>query len=139
MRLDELPASADAFLRGLRLATIVQPHEPFPNAVPVWFTWTGDAIEFFTQPNRPKVGRLRRDPRVSVLISAEAAEPVYWVRIDGHAELHDDATDLVAELTERYLAVQPGDVSDMRERLLTAAPDAVRVRVVPEQLWHFGG
>ncbi len=139
MRIDELPASTDAFLRGLRLATIAHAHDPYVNAVPVWFEWTGEAIEFFTQPNRPKVERLRRDPRLSVLVSAEVAEPVYWVRIEGQAELHDDASELVERLTDRYLAAQSGDVSALREGLLASADHAVRVRVVPERLWHFAG
>ncbi|MEM9465317.1 MAG: pyridoxamine 5'-phosphate oxidase family protein [Actinomycetota bacterium] len=139
MRIDELPPDAADFLGGLRLATIAHPHEPFVNAVPVWFEWTGEAIEFFTQPGRPKVDRLRRDPRLSVLVSAEVAEPVYWVRVEGRAELHDDAEALVHRLTDRYLAAQGGEVDGMRDRLLASAPEAIRVRVVPERLWHFAG
>lgn len=116
---------------------IAHHHDPYVNVVPVWFEWTGDAIEFFTQPSRPKVERLRHDPRLSVLVSAEVSEPVYWVRVEGRAELHGDAAELVERLTDRYLARQSTDVSVLREQLLDSASDAIRVRVVPDRIWHF--
>ena len=103
MRIERLPPSAHEFLRGTRLAVIAETGELAPHAVPVWFDWDGETIEFFTRPNRPKVLRLQAAPKIAVLVSAEVAEPVYWVRIEGVATLHDDATDLVERLCDRYL------------------------------------
>ena len=54
MRIERLPPSAREFLRGTRLAVIAETAAPAPHAVPVWFDWDGEAIEFFTRPNRPK-------------------------------------------------------------------------------------
>lgn len=139
MRLPEMTPAADEFLRGTRLAVIVEAGEPVPHAVPVWYGWDGEAIEFFTRATRPKVERLRANPAVAVLVSAEVAEPVYWVRVEGQAELSDDAADLVHELCERYL--DPDDPSHraLGDELRAMAHEAVRVRVVPERIFHFAG
>lgn len=139
MRLPEMTRVADDFLRGPRLAVIIQPGEPLPHAVPVWFDWNGETLEFFTQPGRPKVERLRAVPEIVVLVSAEVAEPAYWVRIEGRAEVLDDAADLVHALCDRYL--DPDDAAQRRfgDELRRSADAAVRVRVVPDRLFHFAG
>ena len=118
---------------------IAETAEPAPHAVPVWFDWDGEAIEFFTRPNRPKVARLQAAPEITVLVSAEVAEPVYWVRIEGVATLYDDAAELVERLCDRYL-----DLADPAHRQLdadirTMRDEAIRVRVEPERFFHFQG
>ena len=139
MRLPEMTPAADEFLRGTRLAVIVEAGEPVPHAVPVWYGWDGEAIEFFTRATRPKVERLRANPAVAVLVSAEVAEPVYWLRVEGEAELSDDAADLVHELCDRYLdPADPGHRA-LGDDLRSMADQAVRVRVVPDRLFHFAG
>ncbi len=118
---------------------IAETATPAPHAVPVWFDWDGEAIEFFTRPNRPKVARLQAAPEITVLVSAEVAEPVYWVRVEGVATLHDDAAELVERLCDRYL-----DLADPAHRQLDAdirgmRHKAIRVRVEPERFFHFQG
>ena len=137
MRIDDLPAAAHDFLRGARLATIVRHGDPYPHAVPVWFDWNGSAIEFFSRPDRPKVKRLVTDPRVSVLVSAEVAEPVYWVRIDGEAEIDDDAAELVARLCDRYLEAGEPAHDALRADLMANAGDCVRITIRPRRFHHF--
>lgn len=137
MRIDALPAAAHDFLRGARLATIVRHGEPYPHAVPVWFDWTGSTIEFFSRPDRPKVNRLTDDPRVSVLVSAEVAEPVYWVRIDGDAEIDDEAGALVARLCDRYLEAGHPAHDALRADLMANAAECVRVTIRPRRFHHF--
>lgn len=139
MRLPELTPAADTFLRGTRLAVIVEAGEPVPNAVPVWFDWDGTAIEFFTRPNRPKVARLRAHPDIGVLVSAEVAEPVYWVRIEGRAELSDDASALVEKLCDRYLDRDDPVQRALGDDIVSMREEAIRVRVVPDRLFHFAG
>lgn len=139
MRIERLPPSAHEFLRGTRLAVIAETAEPAPHAVPLWFDWDGQAIEFFTRPTRPKVARLQAAPEIAVLVSAEVAEPVYWVRIEGVATLHDDAAELVERLCGRYL-----NLADPAHRRLDAdiramRHEAIRVRVEPERFFHFQG
>lgn len=137
MRIEVLPAAAHEFLAGTRLATIVRPGEPFPHAVPVWFDWTGESIEFFSRPDRPKVRALRADPRISVVVSAEVAEPVYWVRIDGEAEVTADASALVERLCDRYLEAGDDSHDALRADLLANAAACVKVTVRPTRFHHF--
>lgn len=139
MRMPEMTPAADEFLRGTRLAVIVEAGDPVPHAVPVWYRWDGEAIEFFTRRTRPKVERLRAQPAVAVLVSAEVAEPVYWVRIEGTAELSDDAAELVHELCDRYLDSADAGHRALGDELRAMADEAVRVRVVPERIFHFAG
>ena len=139
MRIERLPPFAHEFLRGTRLAVIAETGVAAPHAVPVWFDWDGEAIEFFTRPDRPKVARLRAAPEITVLVSAEVAEPVYWVRIEGVATLHDGAAALVERLCDRYL-----DLADPAHRQLDTdirgmRHQAIRVRVEPERFFHFQG
>jgi len=139
MRLDSLTPEADAFLRGTRLATIVTHREPYPHAVPVWFDWTGQALEFYTRPDRPKVARLTSDPRVSALVSAEVDEPVYWVRVEGEATISDDAADLVERLCDRYLDLTDPGGAAFKAEMLAMADTCKRVTIRPDRLWHFAG
>ncbi len=137
MRIDELPPSGHEFLRGARLATVVRHGDPYPQAVPVWFDWNGSSIEIFSRPDRPKVAQLEADPRVSVLVSAEVAEPVYWVRIDGEAEIDDDADALVNRLCDRYLELGTPAHDALRADLLANAGTCVRITIRPRQFHHF--
>lgn len=137
MRIDELPDAARAFLQHPRLATISRHGDPYPHAVPVWFEWNGSTIEFFSRRDRPKVASLVADPRVSALVSAEVAEPVYWVRIEGDARIDDDAGELVARTCDRYL--EPGNPAHdaLRADLLANAAACVRVTIHPQHFYHF--
>jgi nitroimidazol reductase NimA-like FMN-containing flavoprotein (pyridoxamine 5'-phosphate oxidase superfamily) len=137
MRIDELPTIALEFLRGARLATIVRHGQPYPLAVPVWFDWDGSSIQIFSRPDRPKVERLSADPRVSVLVSAEVAEPVYWVRIDGDAEIDDNADELVSRLCDRYLESGHPAHDALRADLVANAADCVRITIHPRRFHHF--
>ena len=72
-------------------------------------------------------------------MSAEVAEPVYWVRIEGVATLHDDAAELVERLCGRYL-----DLADPAHRQLDAdiramRHETIRVRVEPERFFTSRG
>ena len=137
MRIDDLPAAAHAFLQHPRLAAIIRHGDPYPHAVPVWFEWNGSTIEFFSRPDRPKVASLVADPRVSVLVSAEVAEPVYWVRIEGDARIDDNAGELVARMCDRYLKAGKPAHDSLRADLLANAEDCVRVTIRPQHFHHF--
>lgn len=139
MRIERLPPFAHEFLRGTRLAVIAETGEAAPHAVPVWFDWDGEAIEFFTRPDRPKVARLQDAPEITVLVSAEVAEPVYWVRIEGVATLHDDAAELVERLCERYLDLADPSHRQLDTNIRGMRRQAIRVRVEPERFFHFQG
>ena len=50
--------------------------------IPVWFDWDGEVVRMFVGKDTPKVHRLRRDPKASVLVN-HIDEPERWVAFDG--------------------------------------------------------
>jgi PPOX class probable F420-dependent enzyme len=42
-----------------------------PQPVPVWFIWDGETILFYSQPNKPKLRNIERNPRVSMNFNTE--------------------------------------------------------------------
>ncbi len=57
-----------------------------PHSVPVWFLWADPQVTVFTRPDTAKVGRLRRNPAVSMsLDSAVGGGDI--VLAEGDAEL----------------------------------------------------
>ncbi len=94
----------DAFLAETRIGILSTAGEDgWPISVPVWFEWDGSHARVFTNAGSSKVGRLERDPRVSLLIVNNVGEPEYWVAIDGQVEIREDgATELAKRLADRY-------------------------------------
>lgn len=131
-----MPESAHEFLRGVRLGTVVYLNDPWPGAVPVWYHWTGEAMEFFTQPTRPKVRRLTENPKVAMVVSASVCEPPYWVTIEGNAVLSNDGSALVEMMCDRYLDNTEYSLS-LRDSLMAGRDQVVKVTIVPEQVRHF--
>ena len=54
MKLADMPQSTHDFLAIVRHGTLVTNEQPYPLAVPVWYRWTGEAIEMFSKTSRPK-------------------------------------------------------------------------------------
>jgi PPOX class probable F420-dependent enzyme len=74
-----------------------------PIAVPIWFEWDGKCARMFTSGMSPKVRRLQKDPRASLLVARPAGEPEEWVAVDGTVEIHEEgALQLAERLAERY-------------------------------------
>src|SRR3954452_12532277 len=71
---------------------------------PVWFEAATDGtIQLFTEPDAPKVRRLRRDPRASLVVAAPVGERERWVSVAGRATIEPDgARELCARLAARY-------------------------------------
>ena len=61
------------------------------NGVPVWFDWDGEIVRLFSASTAPKVARVERDPRISLLVTNDFDEAPAWVRFDGRAEIDRDA------------------------------------------------
>ena len=135
----EIPDQVDEFLRGTRLGLLVDAGEPWPNAVPVWFDWTGEVSEFFTRPARPKVARLRAQPLASMAVSSELGEPVFWAAIDGRAELSNDAADLAQLLATRYCDLSKPDDVALHDEIMRLSGELLRVTIVPERCRYFRG
>jgi nitroimidazol reductase NimA-like FMN-containing flavoprotein (pyridoxamine 5'-phosphate oxidase superfamily) len=86
-------------------------------------------IQLFTAPESLKVRRLRRDPRVSIVIAAPVGERERWVSVAGRTTMEPDgAHDLSARLAARYWDLDdPARADDLRAR--TGAPGP------PERCW----
>lgn len=83
-----------------------------PITVPVWFEWDGKTVRLFTDRASPKVIRIQRDPRVSLLVSNHLDEPEAWVAFDGNAAICDEGGFALAE----RLAAKYWDLSEPKQK-----------------------
>lgn len=74
-----------------------------PQSVPVWFLWDGEAFRMFSEPGKPKLDNIRKNPRVGLHLQATGVGSEV-VAFEGQAELPDGppATEL-PEYIEKYL------------------------------------
>ncbi len=127
----------EEFLRRPRLGTLItNSAEGTPVGIPLWYEWDGRVVRMFADRNSPKIERLRKDPRASVLVANHLDEIEYWVAFDGEVSVEDSGG---LELAER-LARHYWDVDEPRNRrmleswrenssrlcLLTLTPSRIR-------------
>lgn len=81
-----------------------------PRVVPIWFSWTGEAIVFGTPPRAPKLKALQQRADVAVTIDDAGAWPykALLVRGDATVELLDDVVPEYAHAAERYFGAEQG-------------------------------
>jgi len=81
-----------------------------PRVVPIWFTWTGEAIVFGTPPKAPKLKALRQREDVAVTVDDAGAWPYKALLVRGTAtvEVLDDVVPEYAEAAERYFGAEQG-------------------------------
>lgn len=100
------------------LSTAEGPLPPQPR--PVWFEVTeANDIQLFSAPDTVRVRRLRRDPRVSLVVTAPVGERERWVSVTGTATVADDGAEAVLErLAARYWSLddptRAADLAEMR-------------------------
>ena len=74
-----------------------------PLAVPVWFNWDGTKVSIFTHIASPKLKRLQRDARASLLVVNHPDEHEQWVAFDGVVTVHKEGgLELAERLALRY-------------------------------------
>ncbi len=75
-----------------------------PRVVPIWFTWTGEALVFGTPPKAPKLKALRQREDVAVTIDDASAWPYKALLVRGVAsvDLLDDVVPEYAQAADRY-------------------------------------
>lgn len=99
---------------------------------PVWFRWSGGALEVVIAKGDLKLGHLARDPRC-VLVVFEAVRPFRGVEVRGVPELIDgDVGAVRTAIAGRYLGAGDGErfAAERRSRpgvLLRLACDSPRV------------
>jgi hypothetical protein len=104
---------------------------------PVWFEATAEGtIQLFTGPDSVKVGRLRRDPRASIVVAAPVGERERWVSVAGRTTVEPDgAHDLCTRLAARYWDLDdPARAADLAAML---AEDQVRLVIHPETVRRY--
>ncbi len=79
-----------------------------PLTTPVWFQWTGAAVELVIAEGDVKLAHLRRDPRCSIVVF-ETVPPFRGVELRGSATLlSGDATAVRRSIASRYLGSEDG-------------------------------
>ena len=82
--------------------TTVRP-SGMPDTVPIWFVWTDGRFVVYSEPGKPKLRNLARQPRVSLALDdTRGGDDV--VRFEGTAEVAEDhpAADGVPEYVAKY-------------------------------------
>jgi PPOX class probable F420-dependent enzyme len=136
----ELTAADREFLATPRMGFLtVAGGTGLPEPRPVWFEATDDgAVQLFSLATSPKVRRVRRDPRASLVAANAVGEPENWIAISGTATVEEDGADeLAARLGARYW-----DLDDPEKAAaLTSMVEAELVRIVirPERVSRYGG
>jgi len=82
-----------------------------PRVVPIWFTWTGQALVFGTPPRAPKLRALQVGRDVAVTIDDAGAWPYKALLVRGNAtvEMLDDVVPEYAQAAERYFGAEQGE------------------------------
>jgi PPOX class probable F420-dependent enzyme len=79
------------------------------NVSPVWFRWSGDALEVVIAEGDVKLKHLARDPRC-ILLVFETAPPFRGIEVRGRPELVEgDMTSIRADIAGRYLGAADGE------------------------------
>ena len=108
-----------------------------PQAAPMWFLHTPDAMFMISVDGLPKVSSLKRDPRVAV--AAETTTPEGSIRglsINGRVEFLADS-DERRQLTERFLQKYHPRLEGLwRSRVMPG--NRVMFRITPERVRSWG-
>lgn len=105
-----------------------------PQSVPVWFLWDGESFRMFSEPGKPKLDNIRKNPRVGLHLRAtETGGEV--VIFEGEAEILDGppATEL-PDYIEKY-APQIEDYGWTRESFARDYSEALRMRPEKVRAW----
>jgi len=123
-----LPAHIRRFLEEPRYATIATTDpDGAPRQAVIWFLLDGDTIVINSLEGRRWPSNLRRDPRISIAVTASEHEE--WVGLTGTVEVDDDqrhAQADIAAMARRYHAAKPEHAEDL-----------IRTRFEPQQRVSF--
>jgi PPOX class probable F420-dependent enzyme len=129
----------DEFLADAKIAILATPADGPPLAVPVWFEWSDGRARFFSSASSPKMKRLARDPRASLLVANPAGEPERWVLIQGAVEVSEDGGfDLAERLAHRYWDMSDAGHAQTVEDWRGAAATLRVLEIVPGQIRSSG-
>lgn len=136
----ELTAADREFLATPRMGFLtVAGGAGLPEPRPVWFEATEDgAVQLFSLATSPKVRRVRRDPRASLVAANTVGEPENWIAISGTATVEEDgAGELATRLGARYWDLDDPEKAAALKSMVAA--DLVRIVIRPERISRYGG
>ena len=130
----------EAFLSKTRLGILtILKEDGSPTAVPIWYDWDGTAVSIFTGKSSPKVKRLQRDPRASLLVVNDIGEPEAWVLFEGEVEIRDvDTSELMTKLAHRYWDMTSPETQAVLQDWLDNADDRCLLYLKPKQIRSLG-
>jgi pyridoxine/pyridoxamine 5'-phosphate oxidase len=136
----EFTAADREFLATPRMGFLTVPDGTgFPQPRPVWFEVTEDGVvQLFSETASPKIRRLRRDPRASLVAAGAIDEPARWVAVSGSATVEEDGVpELADRLARRYWDLDdPARAAELRDLMQL---DLVRIVIRPERISRYGG
>lgn len=119
--------------RGTRTAKVAPTmSDGHPPVMPVWFVLDGGAIVFTTPGESVKGRKLRRDPRIALVVDEEVP-PYAFVHVRGRAEISEDPEQLLRFATEmgaRLMGVDRAKEFGARN----AVPGELLIRVKAERV-----
>lgn len=123
------PEDLEFLARPLQAMITVAPRRGrWPAPRPVWFEVNGDGdLQIFSLTSSPRVARLEKEPRASVVVAAPVGEPEHWIAIEGRVTMTSEGAD---ELADRLAARYWADDDDARLAAIDAWKDSELVRIV---------
>ena len=130
-----LPVHVRAFLQVPRYASVATiDADGTPRQAVVWFLLDGDTIVVNSLEGRRWPSNLRRDPRISIAITA--ADHEEWVGLSGTVEVDDDqehAQADIAAMARRYHHANPAAAEELIEHRFRPQ-QRVSFRLVPTRI-----
>ncbi len=130
MSKDEYLAFLSAGTRTGKLATAGR--DGRPHVAPIWFILDGETLVFTTGRDTVKGRRIRRDPRVALVVDDETP-PYAYVLVEGTVETSlcpPDMLDWTTRIGARYMGADRANEYGQRN----AAPEELLVRLTPTKV-----
>ncbi len=129
-------AERDKFLAEIRFGYLTTlTGDGAPRTVPVWYDWDGHIVKIFTNIGSPKVKRIQRDPRVTLLVANDRSEYEAWVSFDGTAEIRmEGSVELIEKLAKRYWDLSDPNRQAMLNGMKSASALWCIIEWVPTQI-----
>ena len=98
-----------------------------PHQTVVWVDWDGDHVVLNLTSSRSKLGYLRRDPRVSILV-LDRNDPFRWLRVEG------DVVEITPEGAYEHIVRQAGVYLGKEEYPRRPGEQRILVRIAPRRV-----
>lgn len=98
-----------------------------PHQTVVWVDWDGEHVVLNLTASRSKLGYLRRDPRVSILV-LDRHDPFRWLRIEGNV------VEITPEGAYEHIVRQAGVYLGKEEYPRRPGEQRILVRIAPSRV-----